>query len=220
MRQPHLQPPPRGPVTAADVDHAVSLALTTLGKAEAPDWHAPAGTLEWDCWETVEHMSDDLFAYAAQLGPKRPPLSKPVPFACSARRLGGPRGAIFADPDAGPDGLLQVFEAAGALLTAMVATAVPVSAGPRPFGVEDPAGFAAAAGVVEVVVHTHDVSQTFGLSWAPTDDLCGRALGRMFPDAPTDTEPWPTLLWATGRGQLAGHPAVTSWRWYLGSPGD
>lgn len=218
MRQP--PPQPRGPVTAANVDHAVTLALATLGKADAPDWRVPAGTLEWDCWETVEHMSDDLFAYATQLGPKMPPLSEPVPFACSARRLGGPQGAIFADPDAGPDGLLQVLEATGALLTAMVATAAPVSEGPRPFGVPDPAGFAAAAGVVEVLVHTHDVSRGFGLPWTPPGDLCGRALGRMFPHAPTDTDPWLTLLWATGRGQLAGHPAVTSWRWHLGSPSD
>jgi hypothetical protein len=34
-------------------------------------------------------MSDDLFSYAAQLGPKRPPLDAPVPFACHARRAGG-----------------------------------------------------------------------------------------------------------------------------------
>ena len=28
----------------------------------------PAGDLDWDCRETVEHMADDLFAYAGQLG--------------------------------------------------------------------------------------------------------------------------------------------------------
>lgn len=91
MRQP--SPQASGPVSAADVDQAVTLALTTIGKAAAPDWHIAAGTLEWDCWETVEHMSDDLFSYAAQLGLKRPPLDVPVPFTCRARRPGGPVGA-------------------------------------------------------------------------------------------------------------------------------
>ncbi len=38
------------------------------------DLHARAGTPEWDCWETVEHLSDDLFCYAAQLGPRSPSL--------------------------------------------------------------------------------------------------------------------------------------------------
>jgi hypothetical protein len=208
------------PVTAADVDQAVTSALNTMSKATASDWHAPAGTLDWDCWETVEHMSDDLFSYAAQLGPRNPPLKTPVPFMAYARRLGGPVAAIFADPDAGPDGLLQVFEASGALLSTMVSASTSPPEGPRPFGVTDPACFAAAAGVVEVLVHTHDVSQGLGLSWTPSGDLCRRALNRMFPDAPADTEPWATLLWATGRSHLAGHPSITSWSWHRGPTDD
>jgi hypothetical protein len=206
-----------GPVIAADVERAVSLALAALGAAAEADWHVPAGTLEWDCWETVEHMSDDLFSYAAQLGPRHPPLRVPVPFACSSRRPGGPEGAIFADPEAGPAGLLQVFEACGALLTAMVA-APPCPPGPQPFGVADPACFAAAAGIAEVLVHTHDVARGLGLAWDPPGELCRRVLDRLFPDAPAGAPPWPALLWATGRGELPGQPTVTSWRWYTGPP--
>ncbi|MGW4767070.1 hypothetical protein ACWEO2_03375 [Nocardia sp. NPDC004278] len=40
-----------------------------------------------------------------------------------------------------------------------------------------------------------------------------RALARLFPDAPDSTEPWTTLLWATGRAELPGHPQLTTWRW-------
>ena len=208
------------PVTAADVERAVALALAAIRMTADPDWQARAGTLEWDCWETVEHMSDDLFCYAAQLGPRKPPLKEPVPFACESRRPGGPAGAIFADRAAGPTGLLQVFEATGALLTAMVAASAAYPGDQRPFGVADPDGFAAAMGVAEVLVHTHDVTLGLGTAWAPPDQLCRRALDRLFPDAPEDTEPWPTLLWATGRGDLPGHPAVTSWHWYAGPPSD
>jgi hypothetical protein len=97
-----------------------------MSRGDAQGWHAAAGTLQWDCWGTVEHMSDDLFSYAAQLG----------------------------------------------------------------------------------------------LPWAPPGELCRRSLSRLFPDAPADTDPWETLLWATGRRQLAGQPPVSSWDWYAGPPGD
>jgi hypothetical protein len=93
------------PVTADDLDQAVQLAVTTLRDAPPAAWDGKAGSLEWDCWETVEHLSDDLFAYAVQ------------------------------------------------------------------------------------------------------------------PDAPHTTDPWPTLLWATGRAELPGHPRLTTWRWY-GTPGS
>ena len=41
--------------------------------------------------------------------------------------------------------------------------------------------------------------------------------GRLFPGAPETTAPWPTLLWATGRAELPGHPRLTTWRWH-GTP--
>jgi hypothetical protein len=102
----------------------------------------------------------------------------------------------------------------------MVAASAAYPGDQRPFGVADPDGFAAAMGVAEVLVHTRDVTLGLGTAWAPPDQLCRRALDRLFPDAPGDTEPWPTLLWATGRGDLPGHPAVTSWHWYAGPPSD
>ncbi len=52
---------------------AVQLAVTTLREAPTAAWSGKAGSLEWDCWETVEHLSDALFSYAVQLGPRTPP---------------------------------------------------------------------------------------------------------------------------------------------------
>jgi len=69
--------------------------------------------------------------------------------------------------------------------------------------------------VVEVVVHMHDVAAGLHVAWTPPEDLCDRVLYRLFPDAPTDTARWPTLLWATGRGDIPGRERVTGrWRWY------
>ncbi|OKK13131.1 hypothetical protein AMK16_31905 [Streptomyces sp. CB00455] len=202
----------RTPVSADDLDLSVRLAVAALRGAPAEAWEGKAGSLEWDCWETVEHLADDLFAYAAQLGPKSPPLNGEVPFVWKSRRPGGPANVIHADRGAGPAGLLQVLEASGALLVAMVRTTPPQTRAHHVFGVSDPEGFAA-MGIVETVVHTHDLAQGLGLAWNPPADLCSRVLARLFPDAPSSTDPWSTLLWATGRAELPGRPRPTAWRW-------
>ncbi|MGW9047446.1 hypothetical protein ACWGQL_33600 [Streptomyces lydicus] len=203
---------PPSPVTADDLDRAVQLSVAVLRQAPPAAWQGTAGSLEWDCWETVEHLSDDLFAYAAQLGPRKPPLDGLVPFVWESRRPGGPANAVHADRAAGPAGLLQVLEASGALLVAMVRTTPPEVRAHHVFGVSDAEGFAA-MGLVETLVHTHDLAEGLGLAWEPPAELCARVLGRLFPDVPRDAAPWLTLLWATGRVALPGHPRRTGWRW-------
>ncbi|MEU0388964.1 maleylpyruvate isomerase N-terminal domain-containing protein [Streptomyces chartreusis] len=199
-------------VTADDLSLAVQLAVAALREAPPAAWDRKAGSLEWDCWETVEHLSDDLFAYAVQLGPRTPPLDGEVPFVWESRRPGGPANAVHADREAGPTGLLQVLEASGALLVAMVRTTAPEVRAYHVFGTSDAEGFAA-MGIVETLVHTHDLAEGLGLAWNPPADLCSRVLARLFPDAPSSTDPWPTLLWATGRAELQGRPRPTTWRW-------
>ncbi|MEU3460601.1 hypothetical protein ABZ721_11675 [Streptomyces sp. NPDC006733] len=208
--------PSPSPVTADDLDRSVQLSVALLRRAPATAWDGRAGSLEWDCWETVEHLSDDLFAYAAQLGPRTPPLESEVPFVWESRRPGGPKNAVHADRTAGAAGLLQVLEACGALLVAMVRTSPAHTRAHHGFGVSDPEGFAA-MGIVETLVHTHDLAAGLGLDWTPPADICARVLARLFPEAPDTTEPWPTLLWATGRAELPGRPRLTTWRWY-GAP--
>ncbi|MFF3319537.1 DinB family protein [Streptomyces sp. NPDC003035] len=215
-------PAARGTLTADDLQHAVRLSLTTLRAAAAAtttaDWQRPAGTLNWSCWETVEHLADDLFAYAAQLGLDTPPLGTPlldteVPFLWERRREGGPANVTYADPGAGTTGLLQVLESCGAMLTALVRTVPADRRAYHCFGISDAEGFAA-MGIVETLVHTHDVATGLGVPFHPPAGLCDGVLGRLFPDAPTDTDRWPTLLWATGRGELPGRERLTSWRWF------
>lgn len=203
---------PLSPVTADDLDEAVQLALAVLREVPATAWDDKAGTLEWTCWETVEHLADDLFFYAAQLGPRTPPMDGEVPFAGESRRPGGPVNSVHADREAGPAGLSQVLEACGALLVAMVRTTSPQVRAHHVYGASDPEGFAA-MGVVETLVHTHDLAQGLGLAWNPPADICARVLTRLFPDVPTGDEPWSALLWATGRAGLGDRPRRTTWRW-------
>jgi len=200
------------PVTAADVREAVYLAADALAPAVERDWRVPAGDLDWDCWETVEHIADDLFAYAGQLGPRRPSAEGPVSFSWQYRRPGGPALSVWAVPEDGPAGLLQVLESSGALLAAMVEVTPATVRSYHVYGAADPEGFAA-MGVVETLVHMRDVAAGLELAWEPPGELCARVLARLFPDAPTGTDRWQTLLWATGRVALPGHDRLTSWRW-------
>ncbi|MGW2107381.1 VOC family protein [Streptomyces sp. NPDC001948] len=202
----------RLPVTADDVTTAVRLAIDTLRDSPVDKWHSPAGSLEWTCWETAEHLSDDLFSYAAQLGPQRPSVDAYVPYRWSTDREGGPANAVFADRSATTAGLLLTLEACGALLASMVRTTPPEVRSYHSYGVSDPEGFAA-MGIVETLVHTHDIAASLGAGWTPPAGLCDRVLARLFPDAPKDADRWAVLLWATGRGELPGHPRVTSWKW-------
>ena len=205
--------PDRPRVTTADVTLAVQLAVTAFAPAPAEAWSHQAGALEWDCWETVEHIADDLFAYATQLTPATP-AGGYVPIAMTSTRPGGGRSAIHMDRDNGAAGLLQMLQACGALLVAMITTASPDTRAWHPMGTADPEGFAA-MGVTETLVHGHDAAQGLGVPWEPPAGLCARVLTRLFPGAPADAEPWAALLWASGRGELPDRPRLgDDWRWY------
>ncbi|MFI8961513.1 hypothetical protein ACIGO8_05305 [Streptomyces sp. NPDC053493] len=199
------------PVTADDVGLAVRLAVELLRHAPVDGWGSRAGSLEWDCWETVEHIANDLLYYAVQIGPQSPPLDTHVPLALTRKRPEAPMVFVHAERAAGPAGLLQVLEACGALLVAMVRTTPPHVRAHHGAGVTDPEGFAA-LGVRETLVHTHDVAEGLGLAWTPPAALCARVLARLFPDAPGGADPWRTLLWATGRAELPGHARPATWR--------
>ncbi|MEU8888545.1 hypothetical protein [Streptomyces sp. NPDC048442] len=199
-------------VTPADIRLAAALTASALRPARDADWSVRAGALEWDCWETAEHLIDDLFSYAVQLASERTDID--VPFRYTQEAPGSPYNAVRADKEAGVDGLLVALDSAAGLLHAVTATKPPGARAHHTFGVADPEGFAA-MGVVETLVHTHDLTTGLGIDgWEPPADLCARTLHRLFPDAPADTPPWPTLLWATGRGELPGRPRLDKWRWY------
>jgi hypothetical protein len=195
---------------------AVELSLRTLARVPQAGWDSPAGDLDWSRWETAEHLADDLFAYALQLGPAVPSLTTHVPTAWRRMRPDGPASTVFVAREEGPAGLLQVLQACGALLVAMVRTAPPELRSHHVFGASDPEGFGA-MGVVETLVHTHDIAAGLGLPWQPPAGLCARTLHRLFPHAPADAEAWPALLWSAGRCELPGRARLEEWRWH-GAP--
>ncbi|WP_406158448.1 GNAT family N-acetyltransferase [Streptomyces canus] len=183
------------------VTEAVAGAVAVLRAAVDRDWEAVrAGRVEWSCLKTAEHIASDLIAYAGQLAGS--PQDRYVPF------------EIHLEDDTDAEGALQVIETAGTLFAATIrATPREVRAfHPYPFRSANRAGFAA-MGIAEVLLHTYDIADGLGLPYEPPAHLPEHVLTRIFPEVQPGPDPWRTLLWATGRGDLPGRAPRTEWRW-------
>ncbi|MEV6292237.1 GNAT family N-acetyltransferase [Streptomyces sp. NPDC051896] len=190
------------PINGDHVTEAVAGCTAALRAAVDRDWRAVrAGRLEWDCHATAVHVADDLIAYAGNLAGRAQDAY--VPFELK-----------FLDEGTGNAGLLHVIETTGALLAAAVRTAPPGVRAfhPYPFRSADAQGFAA-MGIAEVLLHTHDMAEGLDIPYEPPAELVEALLACLFPHVQPGPAPWPTLLWATGRGELPGRAPVTEWRW-------
>lgn len=184
------------------LDAAVAECVTLLRSLTELDWEGTlAAGLDWSCREAAEHIADDLLAYAGQLAGR-------------ARDAYLPFEIRFEDGTAN-SGVVDVIETGGALLAAAVRTTPPRVRAfhPSPFRSANRQGFAA-MGVAEVLLHTHDVALGLGVVFQPSPELAEFVLQRIFPEVRPGVDPWETLLWATGRGELPGRARVTSWRWH------
>ena len=203
----------RTPVTAADVRAAVAGAVDALGRGG--DWSARAGDLEWTCWETVEHIADDLVYYAMQLGV--PAYGGTCRLESAARYPGGEPNAIRAEPRGRGRRAVRGAHRLGRAAGGHGAVTPRDVRGHHTFGPADPEA-SAAMGVLETVVHTADVARGLGLAYRPDPGLCDRVLARTLPGGRARPEPWVTLRWATGRIALPGRARRVDWRWSNASP--
>ncbi|HEU4676836.1 MAG TPA: hypothetical protein VFS29_12650 [Motilibacteraceae bacterium] len=174
------------------------------------DWRATAARdLAWSVWDTVVHVVDDLYFYAAQVL-----LADEDDYICFEAK---------ADGHADPSRLLAALRVHARLLAGVVETADPSTRGYHVHGVSDPVGFGA-MGIVECLVHTFDAVHGVdgGSSWLPPDHLARPALTRLFRDLPVDTSAGAgeQLLHLCGRIPLGDQPRLTEWRWYGEPLGD
>ncbi|MGO1318391.1 MAG: hypothetical protein ACTMIR_15370 [Cellulomonadaceae bacterium] len=170
----------------------------------------PAGSGAWSCWQTLEHVVDDLIAYALQLA-ARPPLGY-VPVVGTA----GSADVVRVDPESGTGGMTEALTAASELLATQVEAAPRDARAYHPLGLTDASGFAA-MGTVGLLIHGYDVLTALTGTGTPfPEGTAARGLTRLFPDVSADgaaASPDALLLWATGRIELAGHPRRSRWQW-------
>ena len=106
-----------------------------------------------------------------------------------------------------------MLTACGGLLAAMVRVTPSTVRAHHVHGLADPEA-SAAMGILEALVHTHDVARGLDVPWQPPESICARVLARLMPDVAIEGGAWPSLLWATGRAALPGRPRRERWRWF------
>ncbi|MGD0380804.1 MAG: hypothetical protein ABSC30_12550 [Acidimicrobiales bacterium] len=175
---------------------ALALSTACIGRVVDMDWSVPAGTLDWTCWQTVDHMVDCVFSFAMQLSAQAP--SGFLPF-----------NELHALTEAAPSDLHLGLEAVGYMFSAVLRSVPPgrsASDGVVDLGVTD----WARRGGYELLLHTHDVSEGLGVAFEPPASMCAWILGSrslwMFARerAENADSPWMALLTGSGRHSESG----------------
>jgi hypothetical protein len=171
------------------------LVLETLEERVALDWSVPAGSLEWSCWQTVDHIIDCVFSYAFQLASRA--QRGFLPFQ-ELRAMSG------AEPSELVTGLRGITELFSGLLGSVPADAE-ASDGAFVLDVDD----WAVRATYEMLLHTHDVVVGLGGRFDPPSSMCtwvmaspklwmlDRRIATRF------ANPWEGLLAGSGRTPVA-----------------
>ena len=100
------------PFTADDLRELSRLVLERWTAGADRDWHARAGTLDWDCLYTADHLVDCVFSYAL--------------FLASRKTDAYPNfGELHALEGAGPTDMIEGLRAVTTMLLAVIETAEP-----------------------------------------------------------------------------------------------
>jgi hypothetical protein len=145
-------------VTPDELAELLQWVLGALDEAVEGDWSKPAGTLEWTCFQTIDHVIDCVFSYSMQVAARAP--SGFLPFS-----------ELHALPSATPRDLISGLRAVGAMFLAVVR--------------ESPADTLASDGVVEldlwgwcsraayeIALHGHDVLSGLGSNAQLPVEIC------------------------------------------------
>lgn len=193
--------PIRHPVTAEDLGLCCENARTAI--LEVPDdaWDSYPSNSEWDRRKILRHVTWAILGYASLLATKED--YGPIDFLLLESRR---------DPAIYTANRLSISVE---LLIAVTRGNEPTSRAWHPHGTGDAEGFLALA-CSEISMHLYDVMVDLPDGFRIPDDVASKIVKRLYPWSPTDTEPWETLKWATGRAELAGkEPAGGDWRAFL-----
>ena len=148
-----------------DVVAAAETAYQLFATLAGLDWSATAGDLEWDCRQTLEHVTTVQIFLASNAANE------------SRSRLPGARTN---NPDQSIAELVTLHRALANVLAAVLRSMPEDARGFHPAGLADRHGFAAMA-CTETLVHAADIAQGLGLDFAPPPEIPAMALARLFP---------------------------------------
>jgi hypothetical protein len=178
-------------VNAEEFAQVLDAAMGALDSVVDEDWSKPAGTLEWTCWQTVDHTVDCLLSYAMQVAAKA--QSGFLPFR-----------ELHAEADASAEDLLVGLRGVGSMFLAVVRLAPSETVASDGVLLLDLSDWCARA-AYELGLHTHDVLNGLGATLQLPGDLCNSIvaspslwmLDRVRASAASD--PWTGLLIGSGR---------------------
>ncbi len=189
----------RQPVTSEDLLAAGAAARDALAHVSEAEWGVQPPRMEWTRFTTGSHICGALQFYATQVA---------VGSSSYTATIRVDEAQLKAEE-------LPEHVKSQASLLATAAAGVPSNTRAwHPTGLADVEGFLA-MGCAEVLLHCWDATNGTEIEFVGDEGIAGRTLQRLFPWAPTDTPPWETLLFATGRGELDGHDSPGErWMWH------
>lgn len=178
-------------VTADELSLVLDGALRILRDSVEQDWSRVAGTLEWTCWQTVDHTIDCVFSYSMQV---------------AARAQSGylPFNELHAMPEASARDLVEGLGAVGRMLIGVVRGAPADTSASDGVVVLELSDWCARA-AYEIGLHTHDVTTGLGIQWRLPGDLCRSIVASPVlwmldrTAAAAEPDPWKGLLIGSGR---------------------
>lgn len=186
----------------SDTDVLVVGAFCTgiLQRVDRGDWLKRVPLLRWTVTDTVCHIAATLNSYSVLLSSGRKERWRP---------------AVEAPwRDASPQSLIESVDVTAHLLAAAVRQAAPDVLVWHPWGRAD-RGAIAAMGCDEALAHTWDICRAVHIDFDPPTAPVRAVLDRLFPWAPTSTDPVATLMWANGRSRLGSVARLPQrWRWF------
>lgn len=189
-------------IRPGDLISAGRLGRAALERLREDEWEMPARDLEWSCRDTVNHMLNSLLMFATRVAVLEAHHTEDV--RPHDERSPGRRLAYLVEPSA-------------ALLAQSVSLMPPGALAFHPSGLADGQGFLA-MGILEVFIHTYDVTAGVDRAFDPPHDLAAKTVERLFPWVHVDVPGWDALLWAAGRIALPGRARQDDDWWIHAAP--
>src|SRR4051812_8459977 len=179
-----------------DLRTALGTCLATIEPLTGRDWNVPVPDQTWTAADVAEHIALGNLWYAIDL---------------AAAGVDTP-AKLTMKPEATPSDVVTAIRTTTSMLADLIDLAPAERRGYHPFGMADPAGFAA-MGCDEVLVPTCDTASALGVTFVADNALAARVLARLCPEVAPEPNPWLALLWANGRLALPERPIRRHWQW-------